>query len=318
MATRPTMGKPEVLGRDGDWYSVKQDGVQYRISEQDYQGHMRAWADYEDTKERESRPQQPSAPMGGGGNFGGGFGGSASFGGGGFGAGSSGGIFSQAAAAADPFSAQRGQYQTALSNLMQGGVSAIASDPSVQARMKAGTDAVGRSAAAQGYLGSGNILQALQEKGQEIASQEYGNQFERLSKLAGVDAGSPAAAGSIMAQAPGQALNEARFGLDQQRFGLDQQQLGAQSQMSAIEQQMLQQQLGDMQLASRQKIAGLEQQVNAPIQYQSGTVQGGMWAPDRPQYSYADPRSLPGNYLTNGGQTIDQILASRRAQVGLR
>lgn len=163
-------------------------------------------------------------------------------------------LFRQAAATADPWAPQREKYMAQLNQLMQGGESAIAADPSVQARIKAGQDALARSAAAKGFLGSGNILEELQFKGQELASQEYGNQFNRLAKLAGVDAGSPTTAGNILAQMPGQNLQEQQTGFNQavtaqklpyELTALQQgSQIGAQKVATGdIEQQMLQQQL---------------------------------------------------------------------------
>ncbi len=163
-------------------------------------------------------------------------------------------LFQQAAATADPWAPQREKYTTALNQLMQGGESAIAADPSFQSRMKMGQDSLARSAAAKGFLGSGNILQETAKYGQDLASQEYGNQFNRLSQLAGVTAGSPTAAGNIMAQMPGQNLAEQQTGFNQavtaqklpyELTALQQgSQLGAQNVASGdIQQQLLQQQL---------------------------------------------------------------------------
>lgn len=196
-------------------------------------------------------------------------------GGGAPGQGGSSSQFGFAASVADPWANQRSQYQTALNQLMQGGESAIAADPSFQARMKSGQDALARSAAAKGFLGSGNILQEITKYGQELASQEYGNQFSRLSQLAGVDKSSPTAAANILAQIPGQNLAEQTAGFNQsiaaqklpyELTALQQQnQQGAADQsMTAMQQKLLEQQMKDMQLASNQKIAELMKQVNAP------------------------------------------------------
>lgn len=106
-------------------------------------------------------------------------------------------IASQSAAAADPFANQRGQYQNSLANLMNGQFST--SDPSYAWRVGQGQQALERSAAAKGYLGSGNILAELQNYGQGQGSQEYQNQFNRLLPLTGAQSGSPAAAGSAIA-----------------------------------------------------------------------------------------------------------------------
>lgn len=103
-----------------------------------------------------------------------------------------------AANAADPFGSQRGQYQNQLANLMQGKFSA--NDPSYDWRFKQGQQALERSAAAKGFLGSGNILAELQNYGQGQASQEYQNQYNRLLPLTGATTGSPGAAGQITSQ----------------------------------------------------------------------------------------------------------------------
>lgn len=57
----------------------------------------------------------------------------------------------------------------------------IYSDPSYQFRLQQGQDAIQSSAAAQGGLLSGATLKALQNYGQESASQEYGNAYNRFN-----------------------------------------------------------------------------------------------------------------------------------------
>lgn len=104
-----------------------------------------------------------------------------------------------AASAADPFAAQRGQYQTQLSQMMAPGAVFNAQDPSYAFRFNEGLTGVQRSQAAAGGTGSGAEMAAATQYGQGMASQEYGNQFSRLSQLAGGNIGSPAAAGQIMA-----------------------------------------------------------------------------------------------------------------------
>lgn len=106
-----------------------------------------------------------------------------------------------AAAVADPFAAQRPQYQAQLNQMMQPGAQFNASDPSYAFRFNQGLDALQRTQAASGQTGSGAALLAAQQYGQGSASQEYQNQFNRLSQLAGVGAGSPGAAGQILNQA---------------------------------------------------------------------------------------------------------------------
>lgn len=105
----------------------------------------------------------------------------------------------RASQVADPWASQRGQYQTSLNELMQGGQSATAADPSYQFRFKEGQRAMESSLAAQGLVGSGRAAMELQQYGQESASQEFEKQARRLMELAGVSAGSPEASANILA-----------------------------------------------------------------------------------------------------------------------
>jgi hypothetical protein len=103
--------------------------------------------------------------------------------------------------AADPFSSQRSQYQTQLSNMMTPGSNFQAQDPSYNFRMQQGTAAVNAGAASSGLLNSGNRLTALQNYGQNTASTEFQNQYARLAQLSGANTGSTATAGGIVANA---------------------------------------------------------------------------------------------------------------------
>lgn len=87
----------------------------------------------------------------------------------------------------------------------------IYSDPSYQFRLQQGQDAIQSSAAAQGSLLSGATLKALQNYGQESASQEYSNaynrfnadqtnRYNRLSNLVGVGQNAAAQVGNAGAQ----------------------------------------------------------------------------------------------------------------------
>jgi hypothetical protein len=106
-----------------------------------------------------------------------------------------------AAAASDPFASQRGQYQTQLNNMMQPGHAMNVQDPSYAFRYNQGLVGQERALAAGGMAGSGNAIAAGAMYGQGQASNEYANQFSRLSQLAGANIGSPAAAGQILSQA---------------------------------------------------------------------------------------------------------------------
>lgn len=67
-----------------------------------------------------------------------------------------------------------------------GGVTnSFTTTPGYQFRMDQGIQALDRSAAARGRLNSGGQQQALMRFGQGVASEEYGNQFNRLASLAG-------------------------------------------------------------------------------------------------------------------------------------
>lgn len=127
-------------------------------------------------------------------------------------------IAAQSAAAADPFASQRGQYQNSLANMMNGQFST--SDPSYAWRVGQGQQALERSAAAKGYLGSGNILAELQNYGQGQGSQEYQNQYNRLLPLTGATTGSPGTAGATIAATYGWRNNAlANLGAAQQMQG---------------------------------------------------------------------------------------------------
>lgn len=93
---------------------------------------------------------------------------------------------------ADPFASQRPQYQGMLQQLMTGNFTP--DDPSYKFRFNQGLEGVNRATAAQGQLMSGNRLAALTEYGQNFASQEYNNQYQRLAQLAGANIGSPSGA----------------------------------------------------------------------------------------------------------------------------
>lgn len=87
----------------------------------------------------------------------------------------------------------------------------IYSDPSYQFRLQQGQDAIQSSAAAQGGLLSGATLKTLQGYGQDMASQEYSNaynrfnadqtnRYNRLSNLVGIGQNAAAQVGNAGAQ----------------------------------------------------------------------------------------------------------------------
>ena len=69
---------------------------------------------------------------------------------------------------------------------MQKGLVADYMDPSYQFRLGEGLKALDRQAAARGGLISGGALKAAQRYGQDYASQEFGNAYNRLASLAGI------------------------------------------------------------------------------------------------------------------------------------
>lgn len=74
-------------------------------------------------------------------------------------------------------------------------------DPSYQWRFNQGLNAVDRSASAGGRLGSGGHSVDLLNYGQGAASQEWGNQWNRLMGIAGMGQNAAVGAGSLGQQA---------------------------------------------------------------------------------------------------------------------
>lgn len=86
---------------------------------------------------------------------------------------------------------------------------ALQMDPGYQFRMNEGMNTLENSAAARGGLLSGNFLKNSQRFGQDYASNEYQNAFNRLAALSGVgqaQAGSIANLGSNYANQAGQGM----------------------------------------------------------------------------------------------------------------
>lgn len=113
------------------------------------------------------------------------------------------------AATQDPFGAQRGQYQQQLSALMKD-PSSIMTDPAYMASVQAAN----RAAAASGYLGSGNQLEALKTNFGNF----YNQRIAQLSPLTGAQFG-PGNSGAIAAEGVanaarlrGQSLNSLAYG----------------------------------------------------------------------------------------------------------
>ena len=73
----------------------------------------------------------------------------------------------------------------ALAKLQSGNIN-MYEDPSYKFRLGEGLKALDRQAAARGGLISGGALKAAQRYGQDVASQEYGNIWNRLASQAGI------------------------------------------------------------------------------------------------------------------------------------
>lgn len=80
-------------------------------------------------------------------------------------------------------------------------------DPSYQFRLSEGMKALERTAASRGGLLSGATLKGAQRYGQGLASQEYGNAYNRLASMAGIGqtaTGAMTGLGSQFANAQGE------------------------------------------------------------------------------------------------------------------
>lgn len=86
--------------------------------------------------------------------------------------------------ASDPFGSQRPIYAAQLAALMKD-PSSLKNDPAYQFQLNAGSDAVERSMAARGFLGSGNEAIALTEYGQKFGSQYLDQRMKFLAELSG-------------------------------------------------------------------------------------------------------------------------------------
>jgi hypothetical protein len=85
-------------------------------------------------------------------------------------------------------------------NRMQSGDVMGMMDPSYRFRLGEGMKALERTASARGGLISGGALKAAQRYGQEFASNEFGNAYNRLAGLAGVGQTATGAMGNAASQ----------------------------------------------------------------------------------------------------------------------
>ena len=99
---------------------------------------------------------------------------------------------------ANPWAGQTAQYQNKLATLLEN-PGAMTSNPAYQFAFDQGMEAINRSAAAKGQLGSGNRLMELTKYGQGVASQQFNSLADLYSTLAG--AKNQNAAGAVGAAA---------------------------------------------------------------------------------------------------------------------
>lgn len=92
-------------------------------------------------------------------------------------------------------------------------------DPSYQFRLNQGLDGVQSGAAAQGNLLSGATQKALMNYGQDYASQEYGNAFNRLSSITGMGQNAAAGVGNAGMQTSQAMANNTMAGANAQAAG---------------------------------------------------------------------------------------------------
>lgn len=104
---------------------------------------------------------------------------------------------------ANPFASEAKKYQSSLSDLLNNPGS-MTSNPMYQFAFDQGMEAINRTAAAKGQLGSGNRLADLTKYGQGLASQNFFNLADLYSTLSGAKSQNPAGAASAAANAVNQ------------------------------------------------------------------------------------------------------------------
>lgn len=97
---------------------------------------------------------------------------------------------------ADPYQQYRPEMASMLNDYVTG-KRTIDTDPGYQFQQQEGQRGVERAAAARGMGNSGNVMAALQQRGQDIASQQYGSIIDRLTNLAGASSQNAIAGGQL-------------------------------------------------------------------------------------------------------------------------
>lgn len=127
----------------------------------------------------------------------------------------------KASSMADPFQQYRAGLAGTLNDYVTGKKS-IQTDPGYQFAYQEGQRGVERASAARGMNNSGNVMAALQQRGQDVASQQYGSIIDRLTNLSGATAQNAIAGGQIygnmmQASLTGQAEAEIGLGMSQSK-----------------------------------------------------------------------------------------------------
>lgn len=123
-------------------------------------------------------------------------------------------IYEESVARQKPFLETGTEFFNRLAALQRGGAEGaqnfLQMDPGYQFRLSEGLKALNRQAAARGGLISGAALKAAQRYGQDVASQEFGNAYNRLASMANVG---PQAAGVMSDLGKSYAGNVGNLGL---------------------------------------------------------------------------------------------------------
>lgn len=175
---------------------------------------------------------------------------------------------------ADPWRSQRGQYQTALSDLIKN-PDQFANSNLFKSATNAGIEAVNRNAASRGLLKSGNRLQALMDYGQQQAPQTFFKMADLLTQLSGGRNQAPGAGLGAMTNLSNAATNQfqAETGRLAQQAGANQFDINRQDQQN---QQRQQQQSLDQLMQWQQKQQ--QQQQNAQNVQNSFNAMDDYWA----------------------------------------
>lgn len=125
-------------------------------------------------------------------------------------------VYEESVARQQPFLQTGTEFFNQLAALQRGGPGAaqnfLQMDPGYGFRLGEGLKALERSAAARGGLMGGATGKALQRYGQDFASQEFGNAYNRLAQLANVG---PQAAGVMSNLGQTYATNVGNIGMRQ-------------------------------------------------------------------------------------------------------